>query len=647
MFYSGLRQAECRSLVAQAIDFCRLRRPCRAGCGDWQTTDSDGLPHSPRTARFCLLSAAVLLAVLMTAGCSRQAKPVVERLAVVPFENLTGDASLDWVGPVLAEAVVEQLTGSSAIQPNTFARLSDATVARGTSALRGYYILVSGRLRLMASREKLSDGKVIAADTLEGAIPDGVLGIANAMARRLDSGARAPDTQSVEALKALVEAKTAADLAVALAAFARAVSADPDFGPAYLAWAQVLGARGDESGLRAVIAKAGARGDHIPELRRAELGAIGAAAGPDRAAKAQSLAALARMMPADAELLARLAAEETAAHRYAAAAGLYRKAITLDALNGSFWNQLGYAEARLGNLRAAQAALVEYQRIAPQEANPLDSTGDVHFYLGAFADAAGYYLQAYAKDPSFLGSATLYKAARARLMTGDVAAADELFRRYQEARRKAGDHLSDYAGAQWLYLSGRKREAEARMRTVAAGGAASPELAALAEVQLSAWAVAEGNLEEARRLAQGVLGRSKSPMVTTTAVLTLLLSDPSIAARLPEGTLKTLGVSCRLLLSKQYPEAEKSLTALAAETDPLAQEQVNVLLAWALVERGRAREAGPLLEVYGVPQPGLEPPFGFLTFPRVFLLKAEALSAQGRSKEAAQMRELYRKLAGS
>lgn len=603
-------------------------------------------------ARSYLLSAAALLLALLTAGCSRQTKPIVERLAVVPFENLTGDPALDWVGPVLAEAVVEQLTGSAAIQPSTFTRLSDAAMARGSLALRGYYILASGRLRLVAARERLSDGKVTATDTLEDAVPDGVPAIAEALAHRLDSGVRAPDTRSVEALRALVEGKASADPAAALPAFARAVSADPDFGPAYVAWAQALLARGDASGVRTVFEKARARGGRIAELRRVELAAIGAAAGPDRAARTQALVALARMMPADAELLARLAGEQTAARRYAEAATLYRKAIALDPLNGNFWNQLGYSEARLKNLAAARAALVEYQRVAPQEANPLDSMGDVHFYLGAFADAAGYYLQAYGKDPSFLGSATLYKAARARLMTGDVAAADELFRRYQQARRPAGDRLSEYAGAQWLYLTGRRREALARMRTLsgppaAASAGVSPEFAAFAKAQLSAWAVAEGNLEEARRLAEGVLGRSQSPMVRNTAVLALLLSDPSMSARLPEGSLKTLEVSYRLLLSKQYPEAVKLLTTLAAETDPLAQEQVNVLLAWALVESGRAGEAGPLLDVYGVPQPGLEPPFGFLTFPRVFLLKGEALAAQGRVQEAAQMRDLYRKLSGT
>lgn len=605
-----------------------------------------------KSARFALPSAAVLLAALLTAGCSRQPKPIVERLAVVPFENLTGDPALDWVGPVLAEAVVEQLTGSATIQPSTFPRLSDAAMARGTLALRGYFILASGRLRLVVARERLSDGKVTTTDTLEGAIPEGVPAIGDALGHRLDSGARPPDTHSVEALRALLEAKASADPAAALPAFARAVSADPDFGPAYVAWAQALLARGDQSGLRTVLEKARARGGRIAELRRVELAALGAAAGPDRAARTQALVALARMLPADAELLARLAGERTAARRDAEAGQLYRKAIALDPLNGSFWNQLGYSEARLKNLAAARAALLEYQRVAPQEANPLDSMGDVHFYFGAFADAAGYYLQAYGKDPSFMGSASLYKAARARLMVGDLTAADALFRRYEQARRQAGNQLSDYAGAQWLYLVGRRPEAVARMRALAgppAAGSAgiSTELAELAQAQLSAWAVADGNLEEARRLAQGVLGRSQSPVAKTTAVLALMLSDPSASPRLPEGPLKTLGVSCRLLLSKQYAEAVKPLTTLAAETDPLAPERVNFLLAWALVESGRASEAGPLLDVYGLPQPGLEPPFGFLTFPRVFLLKAEAFAAQGRAQDAAQMRGLYRKLSGT
>ena len=43
---SGLRQAECPlSLVARAIVFRRLRRLGGVVCGDWQTTNNDGLPH--------------------------------------------------------------------------------------------------------------------------------------------------------------------------------------------------------------------------------------------------------------------------------------------------------------------------------------------------------------------------------------------------------------------------------------------------------------------------------------------------------------------------------------------------------------------------------------------------------------------------
>ena len=168
----------------------------------------------------------------------------------------------------------------------------------------------------------------------------------------------------------------------------------------------------------------------------------------------------------------------------------------------------------------------------------------------------------------------------------------------------------------------------------------------LAEAQLSAWAAEEGNKNEAVRLARGVLRTVTTPLATTTAVFTLLLADSNPPANIPDGSFKQLGRACRFLLSQQYPEAENLLRPLLAETDPLSQEQVNVLLAWALIENGKVAEAAPLLETYAVPQAGLEPTFGSLTFPRVFLLKSEVLSKQGHSKEAAQQRELYQRLSG-
>ena len=103
----------------------------------------------------------------------------------------------------------------------------------------------------------------------------------------------------------------------------------------------------------------------------------------------------------------------------------------------------------------------------------------------------------------------------------------------------------------------------------------------------------------------------------------------------------------RMLEAKQFAEAVPVLKSLLAEADPLAPEQFNILLAWALVETGRTSEAAPLLETYGAPPAGLEGPFIRFTFPRIFLLKAQVLDQQGKRGEGDAMRAIYRKLSGT
>ena len=51
----------------------------------------------------------LLLAVLLT-SCSRQpAVPAVERVAILRFENLSGDTSLNWMGRALSEIVASEV----------------------------------------------------------------------------------------------------------------------------------------------------------------------------------------------------------------------------------------------------------------------------------------------------------------------------------------------------------------------------------------------------------------------------------------------------------------------------------------------------------------------------------------------------------
>ena len=74
-------------------------------------------------------------------------------------------------------------------------------------------------------------------------------------------------------------------------------------------------------------------------------------------------------------------------------------------------------------------------------------------------EAEASYLGAQQLDPNFQGAANangdLYKAAMARLMTGDPAGADAIFQKYLAARVAAQDKEADFKAANWLWISGR------------------------------------------------------------------------------------------------------------------------------------------------------------------------------------------------
>ena len=149
----------------------------------------------------------------------------------------------------------------------------------------------------------------------------------------------------------------------------------------------------------------------------------------------------------------------------------------------------------------AAITLVLWRRFAstracgPQDANPLDSQGDVHYWFGKFAEAAASYAAAYAKAPAFLTGGELYKAAWAKFLAGDKAGADASFAKFSEAREEANDQQIDLFTGDWLYRTGRQKEARALLTASAkkAAQAGPPALRAVISDQLALWDALAGN----------------------------------------------------------------------------------------------------------------------------------------------------------
>jgi tetratricopeptide (TPR) repeat protein len=585
-----------------------------------------------RFARVCL----PLLAALLCA-CSRD-HSAAGKLAVLPFENLSGARDLDWVGLALAEVVTEQLTGTPDIAPAVAPTEREADASGSSGILRGYYSLAGGRLRVQAAIENTATRRSAAGASAVGS-PDGILVLANAVARQLDSRARPFTTANQDAMRAYVEAS-----------FERAIAADPGFGAAYVAWAQQLISRGERDRARQVVAAGLGLGTRIPEVERARLEALSAELDGNRADQRRALAVLARATPADASVFRKLGEMDLAAHAYQPAVQWYEKALQREPANVALLNQAGYAQAYARDLEAAVQSLSRYRDLRPQEANPLDSLGDVNFLLNQFSPAAKFYLEAYAKEPSFLMSGESYKAAWAQLLAGDLKGADETFAEYLQARQGFRDPLVAYRQAQWEYLTGRRSQAISRLDRVAQDPQPKPAL--LAAAQLSIWMLETGNPARARQYAlRTAPGNSFS---TICRFLTEPPASPTEwAARAErafpdpaEAWRRQYALAAALLLSKDFPAAAVQLTKLSAQTPPGSQDPVDVLLAWALVETGSFKPAEDLLALTPLPDSLREHPLLSLSFPRILFLRAVVQEKSGRRDQARSNYELFLKLSG-
>jgi Flp pilus assembly protein TadD len=344
------------------------------------------------------------------------------------------------------------------------------------------------------------------------------------------------------------------------------------------------------------------------------------------AARRRALEDLARLIPASYEIPRDLGDAETAARNYPAAVRWYQRALALAPDAPGLWNLLGYACAYAHDLDGAVRVIERYRKIAPEDPNAIDSLGDVHYYLGWFAEAEKYYLSAYDQNAAFLDGGTLLKAAHARLMRGDVAGADAVFRRYADAHPLARDPAMGVKQAQWDYLCGRRAPAVAALERIGAGDGA---LASRARAQLVVWYLLAGERDKARHLAEQV-DRAHD---TGVAALAGFISQPPASSSewavraeraFPEPSqtaLKKYALGYALLLAREFAAASLVVKELYEHSNPTSADPMNVLYAWTLVETGRGKEARSLLDVYPIPQPTGESLFAALSFPRQLELR--------------------------
>jgi tetratricopeptide (TPR) repeat protein len=618
-----------------------------------------------------------LILFLLFSSCSRQpAASTPRRVAILRFENLTADPSLDWMGRAFSEVILGELRAAPdlyIVSPGQIrvmdARLGPRPVSTPGVSAEQPAAVAAGADRIGYGSYWISNGRLVARlvlqdtartkDTLVLSTPAGdLLGAANALARQISGRAGRYATSNLEAIRAYSAALEAHDPSIAEAQAGLAIAADPDFGPPYLILAQVKSAQ-DRAGALALLDRALARSG-IQPADRAHLEIAAATLRNDSASIERGFAALSKAEPGDPDNWKSLGESAYARRDFRQAMSAWQRAVAIEPEDVNSLNLLAYSAAYAGDLNTATAALRRYASLRPRDTNALDSMGDVYVIAGRLKEAEDSYVRAAKQDANFYNGADWYKAAMARLMTGDVAGADGLAAEFVKARSAAKDPTVPVFQAEWQWISGRRKAAYSALEQFAHASekAQAREAASRAYAQLAVWSLMLGDRAAAEQMSGKAMATAVPASALEALVARFLAQPPAPAAEwqaraerlVPnpnQQSIRDTVLAYALLLSREYAPAVPALQRLYGSAAGTTSEGLPMLLAWAYLESGRANDAAPLLQFYPSPQitgPGV---FTGLYFPRMFELRARVAEMRGDTASAQADRKTLAALGGA
>lgn len=482
----------------------------------------------------------LLILAVLGGGCGG-GKPVPNlHYAFLSFENLSGDKNLDWVGRGTSEFLSRSLLSAlgaagSVISPDSFARTgqtlgprpADApggSAARASAIATGANRLVSGYVeragngvRITATEEDVATHRTIRTLSASASAPFQAL---DQLAHEFSSQAAAAATGNPEAFRLYCTALQS-PVTDAAPLLERAVSLDPGFGRAWIALIRTRISQGDRPAAGEAAQRAHAQ--KLAPIDAAWVNFEAAAVSGDRDLSLAAMRKISEMEAGDAGLARSLATAETNGGHFAEAAAIWKRLTANIPEDADAWNQLGYSLCWSGDYPGALAAIREYARLRPNEPNPQDSEGDVHYWFGKFSAAASSYSAVQSKAPGFLNGGEFYKAAWAKFRAGDKAGADASFAKFREWREKAHDASIDLFSADWLYRTGRAQEAHALLATASSkeGTEIPPALRVGIATQLALWDLLAGDRAAASKnlIAGGSAGISPADLLLRFAAL--------------------------------------------------------------------------------------------------------------------------------
>lgn len=379
--------------------------------------------------------------------------PAIRSIAVLPFENLTGDAHQDHVAEALTRALVARLAAVTGLRVEVVARAQSGHGTHDVEALVETALLSGeGRVRLAAEVIDARSGRLVWAELFESdevAVFETGQRIALAIVDRLGGPAgegdgakpsnRAAAQRECALARQYLDRRSPQVVEEALEHYTEAATVDPGYAPALVgvADAYLLGAEqrvlapaealagAETAARRALQLDPGLAGAH------AALGAIAAARWDFEEAEARYRRALG-LDPAIALVHERYAALLTVLDRHEEAVAEARVARDLSPAGPAPATALAAAYYHSGQSDAAIEQALAALRLSPRFAAAYDVLGWAHQAQGRSAEA----IAAFAEAVRLSGRSPTYVAALARA-TARAGAPDEARRLLADLQRSA------------------------------------------------------------------------------------------------------------------------------------------------------------------------------------------------------------------
>jgi tetratricopeptide (TPR) repeat protein len=389
-----------------------------------------------------------LIAFIILQLIPKQAPPAAPKIensiAVISFENLTGDATLDYLCKAIPNLLITNLEQTGELYVATWERLHDLLKQTGKKDVteidrdlgielcrkEGIETIVVGSF-VKAGDMFATDVKVLDVDTLQmiksaGSRGQGIdsilrtqiddlsreisrgIGIAGQTNIRSQRHIAEVTTSSMEAYDHFLQGRDAYDKFYYLDArkyLDSALELDPEFASAYLYLAKSLGLLGERNARNEAYEMAKKYAERAAEKERLYISAAYASViERDGSKRLRLYQELSEKYPKEKRVSYQLGLIFHGRGLFEEAISQYLKALELDPEYGIVLNDLAYVYSDMGEYAKAVEYFERYAAVSPGDANPLDSLAELYFRMGRLDEAIAKYQDALAIVPNFVSS---------------------------------------------------------------------------------------------------------------------------------------------------------------------------------------------------------------------------------------------------